>query len=48
MQYCDMSAESQNCTANTLVARQWLSSRHVIAATAMQTITEVFEAITSQ
>jgi hypothetical protein len=44
--YCGMSTESQNCetsrqpligngSANTTVARQWLSSRHMMATTGM-------------
>jgi hypothetical protein len=54
-----MSAESQNCetnrqlllgngSANTTFARQWLSSRHVIAATDTHaTIEELLEAMFS-
>jgi hypothetical protein len=49
--YCGMSAESQNCetnrelllgngSANTTFVRQWLSSRHVIAATDTHATTE--------
>jgi hypothetical protein len=50
-----ISAESQNCevvarngSANTLIARQWLSSRHVMAITDMHTtVEELLEAVFS-
>jgi hypothetical protein len=57
--YCGMSPESQNCEAsgesllvngyaNTPVARQWLSSRHIIAVTDKHTTTaELLEAVFS-